>query len=157
MMPEMVARLGLLILVGFAACLLVWAGRRIMEAQRRRALAAAPLNIAELAGETNSHSPQAGAPPVRILAFSTPDCHQCHRLQTPALQRVVAARGESVTVVDVDATTEQQLVQTYHVLTVPSTVVLDTAGKVHAVNYGFANTQRLLEQVDKVLAKAPVG
>jgi len=41
------------------------------------------------------------------------------------------------------------------VLTLPTTVVLDAAGRAHAVNYGFANTQRLLEQVDEVLEHVP--
>ncbi len=54
---------------------------------------------------------------------------------------------------DVDATMEHQLTQAYHVLTVPSTVVLDAEGNAHAVNYGFANTQRLPQQVDEALAK----
>ena len=48
---------------------------------------------------------------------------------------------------------EHQLTQAYHVLTVPSTVVLDAEGNAHAVNYGFANTQRLPQQVDEALAK----
>jgi hypothetical protein len=39
------------------------------------------------------------------------------------------------------------------VLTVPTTVVLDATGHAHAVNYGFAPMQRLLEQVDAVLAQ----
>ena len=73
--------------------------------------------------------------------------------QRTALQRVLEARGEAVRVVDVDATTDEQLVLTYHVLTVPSTVILDAAGNAHAVNYGFANTQRLLQQVDEMLAQ----
>jgi hypothetical protein len=34
---------------------------------------------------------------------------------------------------------------------VPTTVVLDETGKAHAINYGFANLQRLLEQVDAIL------
>jgi hypothetical protein len=33
---------------------------------------------------------------------------------------------------------------------VPTTVVLDATGRARAVNYGFTNTQRLLEQVDEV-------
>src|SRR5579875_138176 len=155
MMAPIPVRLGLLILIGLAVGLLVWAGRRFVEAQRRKALAAAPLDVPAQPGENAPHS-GAGASRVHILAFSTADCRQCHQLQMPALQRVVAARGESVRVTEVDASTEQQLVQTYHVLTVPSTVVLDTTGKVQAVNYGFANTRRLLEQVDQALAKAPV-
>ncbi len=46
-----------------------------------------------------------------------------------------------------------ELTERYRVLTVPTTVVLDASGRAHAVNYGFANTQRLLEQVDTVLAE----
>jgi hypothetical protein len=46
-----------------------------------------------------------------------------------------------------------ELAQRYQVLTVPTTVVLDATGQAHAVNYGFANTKRLLEQIDEVVAK----
>ncbi len=45
-----------------------------------------------------------------------------------------------------------ELTRRYQVLTVPTTVVPDATGRVHAVNNGFANTQRLLEQVDGVLS-----
>jgi hypothetical protein len=62
-------------------------------------------------------------------------------------------RGETVTVIKVDATTDEDLVRTYRVLTLPSTVILNTEGKAHAINYGFADTHRLLTQVDEVLAK----
>jgi len=34
--------------------------------------------------------------------------------------------------------------------------VLDAAGQARAVNYGFAPTQRLLEQVDAILAQQVV-
>jgi hypothetical protein len=34
---------------------------------------------------------------------------------------------------------------------------MDAKGRAHAVNYGFANTQLLLDQVDEVLAKVPVS
>ena len=88
---------------------------------------------------------------VRILAFSSATCHQCHQLQAPALKRVLEARGTDVSVVDVDAPGEPELTQHYQVLTVPTTVVLDAMGHARAVNYGFANTGKLLEQVDEVL------
>lgn len=146
-------RLGIVILVGLATCLLIWTGRSVVARQRRLAFAAAPI-AAEIAPASGMSVPIADTPPVHILAFSSEDCHQCHQLQTPALRRVVTARQDAIKIVEVDATTEHQLVQTYHVMTVPSTVVLDAAGNVHAVNYGFANTQRLLEQVDTVLAMA---
>jgi len=59
--------------------------------------------------------------------------------------------GANVTIVEIDAPTTPDLVHQYHVLTVPTTVILDPSGRAQAVNYGFANTQRLLEQVDAAL------
>lgn len=144
-MSEIAIRLAILLAVGVGVVLLVWITKCIVELQRKQALAAMPLATAP---DTIATSQSA---PVRILAFSSADCRQCHQFQTPALQRVLAVHGDTVAVTDVDATVEQQLVQTYRVLTVPSTVVLDAQGHVHAVNYGFANTQRLLKQVEELL------
>jgi|SRR5437667_3146137 len=150
-MSQIVVRLGLLVLLGIVVWLLGLIGGRFVEKRRRQALSAVAPSVlpGSEAGETAINTA------VRILAFSSEDCHQCKRLQAPALERVVEARRETVTVIKVDVATEQDLVQTYHVLTVPSTVVLDTAGQAHAINYGFADTHRLLTQVDEVLAKAP--
>jgi hypothetical protein len=63
---------------------------------------------------------------------------------------VLEARGPAVALVEVDAPSSPELTQHYQVLTVPTTVVLDATGRARAVNYGFTNTQRLLEQVDEV-------
>lgn len=150
-MQEIVIRLGLLLLIGIIAWLLIQLCRHLIEVQRKQALAALPLRTLSRTDNTVSDEPDHSH--VRILAFSSEDCRQCHQLQTPALQRVVAARGNTITVVEVDATTEHEMVQTYHVMTVPSTVILDATGQAQAINYGFANTQRLLTQVDEVLAQ----
>ena len=152
-MQEIVIRLGLLLLIGTLAWLLIQLFRGFIETQRRQALTAAPLRNLSFPESTESEQPAAAHSHVRILAFSSEDCRQCHQLQAPALQRVVMARGNIVTVVEVDATTEHELVQTYRVMTVPSTVILDATGRAQAINYGFANTQRLLTQVDEVLAQ----
>lgn len=141
-MLDIVVRIVLLIVASLLTWLVVWTGRHFVERRRERALAAAPLESFSGSGST----------PVRILAFSSADCHQCHQWQAPALQRVIEARGPDVAVLEVDAPGSPELTQRYQVLTVPTTVVLDAAGRARAVNYGFANTQRLLEQVDEVLA-----
>ncbi len=151
-MPEVIVRIGVLVLVSMLLWLVAWSGRRFVEVQRRRALAAAPLVVSTGSDEVVVHS---NPSPVRILAFSSADCLQCHQLQTPALQRVMEARGGDVSVLEVDAPNSPALTQRYRVLTLPTTVVLDAAGRAHAVNYGFANTQRLLEQVDEVLGHVP--
>ncbi len=123
--------------------LFVWSGRRFVELRRRQVLDAAPSAPQRESNDTSTR--------VRILAFSSEDCRQCHQLQEPALRRLLEKRGEIVNVEYIDAPSEPELTRQYQVLTVPTTVVLDTMGKAHAVNYGFANVQRLLEQVDAVL------
>jgi thioredoxin-like negative regulator of GroEL len=128
--------------------LLVVLGRRFVDARRQRALAAAPPEtLSDLVKTVEGES----VARVRILAFSSPDCRQCHKLQQPALERVLEARGETVSVINIDAPSSPELTQRYRVLTVPTTVILDTEGHAHGVNYGFANTQQLLEQIDQVL------
>lgn len=162
-MSGFLVRLVVLALVSGLLCLLIWAGRRFVEMRRQQALAAEPLEVQASGNEHYSFQPTSTNPvsessessdsPVCILAFSSADCHQCHQLQAPALKRVQEAIGDTVTVVEVDAPGSPELVQRYHVLTVPSTVILDASGHARIVNYGFANTRRLLEQIDEVLAK----
>jgi len=147
-MSQLLIRAGILILVGLATWLVAWLGRRFVEMQRQHALAALPPDIISNAGSAEIFSNPAR---VRILAFSSADCSQCHQLQAPALERVMQAYGDKVTLLDVDAPNEPELTERYRVLTIPTTVVLDAAGHACAVNYGFANTQKLLAQVDEAL------
>ena len=148
-MSDTVIRLGILLLARLVTWLIVWSGRCFVARQRQQALAA-PLPDTLVDNNSSGAIAAADAAPVRILAFSSEDCTQCHQLQAPALQRVLAARGEQITVVEIDAPNEPDLTQRYHVLTVPTTVVLDATGRAHAVNYGLAKTQKLLTQVDEL-------
>lgn len=147
-MSGIILRIGVLALVSLLMCAIVWYGRRFVEKRRQLAFAALPTqSLSDI--ETDAHAAQT---PVRILAFSSADCHQCHTMQAPALQYVTGARKSLVSVEEIDAPGSPELTRRYRVLTLPTTVVLDAAGHVHAVNYGFASTGRLLEQVDAVLA-----
>ncbi|HEY4032623.1 MAG TPA: thioredoxin family protein [Ktedonobacteraceae bacterium] len=146
-MSEVVVRL--IIVLALSLCVLgfVWVSQRIIERKRHQASSAdLPLTSKEL-GEAGAISPTR----VRILAFASEDCHQCHTLQAPVLRRVKEAHGDAVTVIEIDAPNSPELTQRYHVLTVPTTVLLDVKGKAHAVNYGFTNAQSLLKQVDEIL------
>ncbi len=155
-MPDMLIRIGVLLLVSLLVTLVVWCGRRFVESQRRKVLAALPTAPLHDSGTIVNEGASSSTSQVRILAFSSEDCKQCHQLQAPALQRVQQQHGDTVAVVEIDAVASPELTQHYHILTVPSTVILDPSGKAHAVNYGFANTQRLLQQVDAVLTKVNV-
>jgi hypothetical protein len=76
-------------------------------------------------------------------------------LQRPALEAISAQHGDVVAVSWIDAPTSPELTERFHVLTVPTTVVLDAQNRVQAINYGFANTNRLLEQINATLAGSP--
>ncbi|HEY0753553.1 MAG TPA: thioredoxin family protein [Ktedonobacteraceae bacterium] len=137
-MSDTLMRLGILALVGVLLLAIIWGGRLFVARQKRLALAGAPA--------------ENGAGRVRILAFSSADCTQCHTLQQPALHRLQASHGDKVDVVEIDAPGSPDLARRYHILTVPSTVVLNAAGEAHAINYGFANLHKLQQQIDAVLA-----
>ena len=135
-------RLGALVLVLLLVLALVWIARRLIAAERRRAFAAAsPLPTGEMSSSAA----------VRILAFSSETCRPCHTLQRPALEEIAARHGDTVAISWIDAPSSPELSGRYHVLTVPTTVVLDADNRVHAVNYGFAPTYRLQEQIAAVL------
>jgi thiol-disulfide isomerase/thioredoxin len=151
-MSVFLIRASVLVFVSILLLLVVWSGRRFVETQRRRALAAVPIT-----SESSDREDHSGLSLVHILAFSSDDCRQCHEMQIPALQRVLDARGNKVSVAEVDAPNSPDLTQRYRILTLPSTVIMDVSGRAHAVNYGFANTQCLLDQVDEVLAHVSVS
>ncbi|HEU5348425.1 MAG TPA: thioredoxin family protein [Ktedonobacterales bacterium] len=145
MNPEL-ARAGIILALGLAIGTVIGVARWLIEQRRKRVLATAP------ALDLPTSSTTEDAAPVRILVFSSDDCAQCHRLQAPAVQKVLAARGPAVTIVAVDAPSSPELTERYQILTLPSTAILDASGKTHAINYGFANSTKLLRQIDDVLA-----
>ena len=155
----MVERILILLAAAGGIALLVAAGRTFVAARRRRALAAVPFVPDERTGEAGgaargvaesagAQHPQAALPvgPVRVLAFSTPQCQQCRLLQKPALAEVVA-QAEQVEILSIDALEKPELAERYGILTVPSTVVLAPNGRASAVNYGFAPSKLLLAQI----------
>ena len=147
---EIVLRLGVLLLVALGVWLVVRLGRGYVEQQRRSVIAVSSASLAS-PSPTNKADVAVDEAAIRILAFSSKDCRQCHQFQTPALQKVQEALGDTVSIVEIDATSETELAERYHVLTVPTTVMLDRDGRVLAINYGFANTRKLLDQVDDIV------
>jgi hypothetical protein len=144
-MNPALARMGVILALSVVIAGLVLVARWSIARRRARVLAASPMLDAVSLGHHHD------AAPVRILVFSSDDCARCHRLQAPAIQRVLAARGSSVATIEVDAPTSPELTERYQILTLPSTAILDASGKTHAINYGFVNSTKLLQQVDAVL------
>lgn len=131
----------LIILATFALLLatayLLWRMRLQGQAQR--------LALADLGGPAELASlPLSSAP--AVLYFTTSTCAQCRFQQTPALAQV-QERLAGLQVLKLDAIEHQRLADYYHVMTVPTTVVLDSRRRPVAVNHGLATAERLLAQV----------
>jgi hypothetical protein len=149
-MQGLIFRLASLGLVLLLLWTIVWVARRFIAAERKRAFATVATASPLVAGEKSS------AAAVRILAFSSETCRPCHTLQRPALEEIATRHGDTVVISWIDAPSSPDLTEHYHVLTLPTTVILDADNRVHAVNYGFAPTYRLHEQITAVLGRQPV-
>jgi thioredoxin 1 len=131
----------LIILAAFtlllATAYLLW--RMRLQQHTQRLAEADPGGPAELAGLSLAAAPA-------VLYFTTPTCAQCRLQQTPALAQV-QERLAGLQVVKLDAIEHQRLGDYYHVMTVPTTVVLDSQRRPVAVNHGLATSERLLAQI----------
>jgi thiol-disulfide isomerase/thioredoxin len=133
-------------LIILAACALLLAvtsllWRMWLQQQTRRLAAVDPGGPAELAALSLTAAPA-------VLYFTTPTCAQCRLQQAPALVQV-QERLAGLQILKLDAMEHQRLADYYHVMTVPTTVVLDSRRQPLAVNHGLATAERLLAQVEQ--------
>jgi thiol-disulfide isomerase/thioredoxin len=104
-----------------------------------------------LPGELRRRWPERAA---GIVYFYGPHCGTC-RPQAAILERL--SQEEGITVVPVDATREAGLAETLAVLTVPTTVIVDSACHVRAVNPGFRSDAVLAAQLRDLAGLSAVG
>jgi thioredoxin-like negative regulator of GroEL len=136
-MAERLVVLVLIAVVVIVAVLLIrrWNARRIAELVRSEA------PLWDALGESPDGRPT-------LVAFSTRSCNACHTAQAPAIKAVEQRLGATeLRVIKVDASEQPEVARAFGVMTVPSTVVLEPAGRVVAVNQGFASSRRLIEQL----------
>ena len=134
-MPEILLRLlETIALVGFG-----WLAFRLVNtAVLNRAAKAVPAAQEDAMFQT-------GRP--AVLYFTTPDCATCKAFQRPQLNRFSGMLGEWVQVVEIDAQSQPDLAGRWGVMSVPTTFVLDAAGKPRHVNHGAVTAEKLAEQV----------
>lgn len=82
-----------------------------------------------------------------IVYFTTPDCAPCKTVQRPALSRVSQLLGDSLEVVEIDATQRPDLAKQWGVMSVPTTFLLDARGVARYVNNGVTRAEKLMEQL----------
>ena len=87
-----------------------------------------------------------------IVYFTTPGCVPCVTQQQPALQRLQTQLGDGIQVVQIDASENYDVANRWGVFSAPTTFVLDNSKQVRDVNYGVADTPKLLRQLDALRA-----
>lgn len=117
----------------------------IVAWRRYQAHQAVRLTLADLPAELLNLSLGRGP---AVLYFTTATCAQCRLQQAPALARVQQRRPD-LQLVQLDAVDHSALADYYHVMTVPTTVVLNAHWRPVAVNHGLAGDDRLLAQVNQ--------
>ncbi len=90
-----------------------------------------------------------------ILYFTDPGCAPCQTLQDPALEQVAAQFGERLQIIKVQALENPHLTDSWGVLSLPTTFIIDTRGRPRGVNHGVARAPRLLDQLQAIGEASP--
>ena len=139
----MLERAALLLALAALLILTVLTVRGLNARRLRQLLASNPAPFWDSLGEAPDGRPT-------LVTFSTPSCAACRSAQAPAVSVVEQRLGASeVRIIRVDAALRPEIARAFGVQTVPSTVVLAPAGRVVAVNQGFAPSTRLVEQLQR--------
>jgi len=83
-----------------------------------------------------------------LLYFTTPTCAPCKTIQRPAIERLQQLAGDRLRVVEIDAASQPEVARQWGVLSVPTTFVLDAAGKPRYVNHGVTPVDKLLKEFE---------
>lgn len=128
-MLERVAIAVIVIGLGFVAY------RLLLSTQRRLAMSAA-------GRARGSHRPA-------LLVFTSPTCAPCKLQQMPIVERLMGGWGDRVSLQVIDVTEQPDTASRFGVWSLPTTIVLDAAGRVAAINQGVAGEAKLREQVER--------
>jgi thioredoxin 1 len=82
-----------------------------------------------------------------ILYFTTPACAPCRTVQAPAIEQVTKAHAGSVQVIRIDAQERPDIADHWGVLSVPTTFIIDRAGRPRFFNPGIVRAEKLEQQL----------
>ncbi len=88
---------------------------------------------------------RAGVP--AILYFTTPYCVPCKTQQQPALEELTEQYREHLQIIQIDANEHPELADSWGVLSVPTTFIIDALGRPRHVNHGVASAAKLRQQL----------
>jgi thioredoxin-like negative regulator of GroEL len=85
-----------------------------------------------------------------VLYFTAPGCAPCETVQKPALVRLAERFKGRLQILEVDASEKPRLADAWGVLAVPTTFVIDSAGRPRGVNHGPTHEHRLMAQLAEI-------
>ncbi len=91
-----------------------------------------------------------------ILYFTDPGCAPCHTIQDPALEQVASQYGERLQIIKVQALERPDLANSWGVLSLPTTFIIDKKGHPRGVNHGVTRAPKLIDQLDAIGAASPL-
>lgn len=91
---------------------------------------------------------RAGTP--AVLLFTSPDCQPCRTIQRPALQRLASAMQHGLQIIEIDVYERPELGDSWGVLSLPTTFLIDSYGRPRHVNHGVAREPKLIAQLAQI-------
>ncbi len=91
-----------------------------------------------------------------ILYFTDPGCAPCYTIQDPALEQVASQYGEQLQIIKVQALERPNLANTWGVLSLPTTFIIDAKGHPRGINHGAARAPRLIDQLSAIGLASPL-
>jgi len=86
-----------------------------------------------------------------LLYFSSPDCVPCRTIQRPVVERLAQSFGQKLQIIEIDTLQSPDITRSWGILSLPTTIVVDTKGQPHTVNHGIVSLEALERQVQAVL------
>ncbi|MEE9507697.1 MAG: thioredoxin family protein [Anaerolineales bacterium] len=87
-----------------------------------------------------------------ILYFTTPNCMPCKTVQRPALDKISSYYGDEIQIIEINALTQPELADSWGVLSVPTTFIIDAKGRPRRVNHGATKADKLISQLMEISA-----
>ena len=79
-----------------------------------------------------------------IVFFTHDSCHECEKLQKPALNFLKSPHTQIFTI---NASQDRALASYFQIFTVPTTIILDGYGESKFINHGYTSEKILSEQL----------